>query len=125
MLAHIILDPTLAYIFYRLLTPFYSFHLASGVMGSQKSYSSKYQPDDLVVYFCIGHTVLWVVISVMDWLIQWRHRIIKKIGYLMFYWKMRYIRQVLFVNRYCTGTVVRYDYIIYSMVLCNPLCVHA
>jgi len=59
--------------------------------------SSEYEPDHLVAYFCIGHTVLWVVISVMDRLIQWRHRIIRKRGYLMFYRKMRNIRRVPFV----------------------------
>ncbi|XP_065902661.1 transmembrane protein 192-like [Dysidea avara] len=61
------------------------------------SHYNSYKPDDLVAYFCIGHTVLWVVISVMDRVIQWRHRIIRKRGYLMFYRKMRNIRRVPFV----------------------------
>ena len=56
-----------------------------------------YTPDDLVAYFCIGHAILWACITVLDRIIQWRHQIIRKKGYLMFYRKMRNIRRVPFV----------------------------
>lgn len=58
---------------------------------------STYDPDKVVAYFCIGHAALWVCITVLDRIIQWRHQIIRKRGYLMFYRKMRNIRRVPFV----------------------------
>ena len=57
----------------------------------------QHNPDHLVVYFCIGHAVLWLCITVLDRIIQWRHQIIRKRGYLTFYRKMRNIRRVPFV----------------------------
>ena len=56
-----------------------------------------HNPDKLVAYFCIGHAILWVCITVLDRIVQWRHQIIRKRGYLTFYRKMRNIRRVPFV----------------------------
>ena len=56
-----------------------------------------YTPDNVVAYFCIGHAILWVCITILDRVIQWRHQIIRKRGYLTFYRKMRNIRRVPFV----------------------------
>ena len=57
----------------------------------------QHNPDHLVAYFCIGHAALWLCITVLDRIIQWRHQIIRKRGYLTFYRKMRNIRRVPFV----------------------------
>jgi len=56
-----------------------------------------YKPDKLVAYFSIGHVILWVRITVLDRVIQWRYQIIRTRGYRMFYRKMRNICQVPFV----------------------------
>ena len=57
----------------------------------------QHNPDELIAYFCIGHALLWVCITVLDRIIQWRHQIIRKRGYLTFYRKMRNLRRVPFV----------------------------
>ena len=65
--------------------------------GQQCNKRHAYIPDNLVAYFCIGHAVLWVCITILDRIIQWRHQIIRKRGYLTFYRKMRNLRRVPFV----------------------------
>lgn len=43
------------------------------------------------------HVVVWAVAGVFDRIIQWRHQVLRRKGYLKFYRKMRNIRRVPFI----------------------------
>ena len=43
------------------------------------------------------HSLLWVMVAGMDRIVQWRHRVMRRKGYLKFYRRMRNIRRVPFV----------------------------
>ena len=45
-----------------------------------------------------NHSLVWVAVAVMDRVVQWRHQVIRRNGYLKFYRKMKNVRRIpLFV----------------------------
>lgn len=42
------------------------------------------------------HSLLWLVVAVMDRTVQWRHQVMRRKGYLKFYRKMKNVRRVPF-----------------------------
>lgn len=50
----------------------------------------------LVAYFAMIHVAVWVTAGMFDRLVQWRHQVLRRKGYLKFYRKMRNVRRVPF-----------------------------
>ena len=51
----------------------------------------------LVTVFCMGHTLLWLLVFLMDRFVQWRHQVMRRMGYLKFYRRMRNVRRIPFL----------------------------
>eukprot|EP00731_Ephydatia_muelleri_P009489 Em0005g75a len=56
-----------------------------------------YVTDLYAAYFCMTHVGLWGVVAIFDRIIQWRHRALRRKGYLKFYHSMRNIRRIPFL----------------------------
>lgn len=54
-------------------------------------------PDKMVAYFCMIHVAVWVMVGLFDRVVQWRHQVLRRKGYLKFYRKMRNVRRVPFI----------------------------
>ena len=70
-----------------------------------KPFSSNY----CHVFIIQFHSLLWVMVAGMDRIVQWRHRVMRRKGYLKFYRRMRNIRRVPFVM-ISTGILVWCDW---------------
>ena len=64
-----------------------------------------YVTDLYAAYFCMTHVGLWGVVAIFDRIIQWRHRALRRKGYLKFYHSMRNIRRIPFLV-FSLGTCV-------------------
>jgi hypothetical protein len=51
----------------------------------------------LVAYFAMIHVAVWAVVGVFDRVVQWRHQVLRRKGYLKFYRNMRNVRRVPFI----------------------------
>ncbi|XP_064407650.1 transmembrane protein 192-like [Halichondria panicea] len=54
-------------------------------------------PDYIVACFAIAHVLVWGIVGVFDRIVQWRHQILRRKGYLKFYSKMKNIRRIPFI----------------------------
>ena len=76
---------------------------SSLVFVNDDNHKTSIKHERLLAIFCIFHSLLWVMVAGMDRIVQWRHRVMRRKGYLKFYRRMRNIRRVPFVM-ISTGT---------------------
>lgn len=51
----------------------------------------------LVAFFSMIHIAVWIIVGIFDRVVQWRHQMLRRKGYLKFYRKMKNIRRVPFI----------------------------
>ena len=51
----------------------------------------------MVAAFCMIHVLVWIIVGVMDRVVQWRHQVLRRKGYLKFYRQMKNIRRIPFI----------------------------
>lgn len=69
----------------------------AATVGTNTSCPAFYVTDQYAAYFCMSHVGLWGVVAIFDRIIQWRHRVLRRKGYLKFYHAMRNVRRIPFM----------------------------